>query len=94
MVGDHVVQFARDALALLEQRALAGVPELLLLELALAAAPLPDDGAEQQRDWRPGRRPRRVDPGSRNAAPATVAAVAAIMIRGRQRTATAYRHRP
>src|SRR5271170_820872 len=35
-----------------------------------------------------------VDPGSRIAAPATVMAVAAIVIRGWQRTVTAYRHRP
>jgi len=39
------VQLPRDALTLLEQRALARVAELLLGELARAAAPLPDDGA-------------------------------------------------
>ena len=93
MVGDHVVQLARDALALLEQRALSGVPPLLLRELALAAAPLPDDGAAQQRDG--GQEDGyAVDPGSKIAAPATVTAVAATVIRGRQRTVTAYRHRP
>jgi hypothetical protein len=50
VVGDHVVQLPRDALALLEQRALARVAELLLGELTLAAAAHPDDGAEQRRD--------------------------------------------
>ena len=35
-----------------------------------------------------------IDPGSMNATPATVTAAAATTIRGRQRTVTAYRHRP
>ena len=50
VVGDHVVQLPGDALPLLEQRALAGVPAFLLLELAHAAAPHPDHDAEEDRD--------------------------------------------
>ena len=50
VVGDHVVQLPGDALPLLEQRALAGVPALLLLELAHAAAPHPDHDAEEDGD--------------------------------------------
>ena len=93
MVGDHVVQLAGDALTLLEQRALARVPDLLLGELALAAAPLPDDGADQQR-YDDRKTASGADPGSTNPAPITVMIAAAATIRGLQRTATEYRQRP
>ena len=50
VVGHDVVQFAGDALAFLEQRALAFEAPGLLGELGAAAAPDPDDRAGEQRD--------------------------------------------
>ena len=93
VVGDDVVQFPGDALALFEQGALALVAALGDLQLLAAAAPGADDDPDGHRDAR--RRTTAVMVGwpSTMAAPNTVTRAAATTTHGLQRTATAYRHR-
>ena len=93
MVGDDVVQLAGDALALLEQRALALVPAFLDRELLAVAAPGADDHAGQHRD-RGGEDGGRGGLSHRSqVAPTAVTTAAVTTTHASQRTATAYRHR-